>query len=178
MSSYLVLFGVLFFYFWRVTSKDGRFVIIDPFFFSFNFSLLPYKINSDPYCCWCFRFSPFGFYFLIFDFCYFPFCSSFICFQFNHSILICKCKFFNSVFLLVIPYFFPLLFCQSFYGFQFYLSYHVFEFFFNKNNTNFNFVLFLLIFFHLSFYQSFYGLYFYPLNHVNVFLLFQQQQQQ
>ena len=80
---------------WFVTSVT--------FFSFFILCLLPWKIQFDPLCCWYFNFNPYSFDFW-FIFCFWPFCRSFIYFQFRYSILI-----FHILFLQYGLYFFYLL---------------------------------------------------------------------
>jgi len=89
-------------------------------------------------------------------------------FQFNIWFLICIYNIFrfgHSTFNFL---FFLLLFCQSFYDFQFYLSNQIYDFYFFNDNNDINFIHFLLIsycFLWLFYQFFFYSFQFYHSNH-------------
>jgi hypothetical protein len=72
-------------------------------FFSFLFFLLPQELHLGPVCFLYFNFSPY-----FFNFCFWSFYRSFICFQFHHSIPIYQILYFLiwSLFFLFLIVFF------------------------------------------------------------------------
>ena len=90
---------VMSFFLWSDTSQhwwSGLLYVRLSFLLFFLFSLLPKKLQFDPFCCSYFNFSP---YFFIFYFYSWFICRNFICFQFHSSIPIYQILYFSIWFL-------------------------------------------------------------------------------